>query len=90
MDAVDIHHAGADHPVDTAAMRPGFPRSQIDHPDNLVRISTFRHWKVTAWYQQRSARFAGMTPRQYLQGKSWSEKYKVGLIALRERGNPKP
>ncbi|MEW6256636.1 MAG: hypothetical protein AB1592_11815 [Pseudomonadota bacterium] len=82
----EVHHIVEQ----TAAMRSGFPRAQIDHPDNLVRISTLRHWEVTAWYQRRSDRFKGMTPRQYLQGKSWSEKYQVGLIALRERGILKP
>ncbi len=82
----EVHHIVEQ----TAAMRSGFSRSQIDHPDNLVRISTLRHWQVTGWYQQPEARFAGLTPRQYLQGKSWSEKYQVGLTALREHGILKP
>ena len=73
-----------------AEMRSGFPRSQIDHPDNLVRISTLRHWEVTAWYQQTEARFAGLAARQYFQGRSCSENYQVGLNALRERRMLKP
>jgi hypothetical protein len=61
----DIHHIVEQ----TSAEQDGFPRSQIDAPDNLVRIPTYKHWEVTAWYQTRSFKFDDLSPREYLRGK---------------------
>jgi hypothetical protein len=62
----DIHHI-----VEQAsAERDGYPRSMIDGPDNRVRIPTLKHRDITSWYQTRNKAFGGLSPRDYLHGKS--------------------
>ncbi len=74
----DIHHIVEQ----TSAERDGFPRSMIDDPDNLVRISTLKHWEINAWYQTPNDQFAGLTPREFLRGRAWDIRMGVGLDAL--------
>lgn len=78
----DIHHIVEQ----THAERDGYGRALIDHPANLVRISTLRHWEVTAWYTVVREEFGWQTARVYLRGKSWDVRYQIGLRALRETG----
>ncbi|MFZ0609903.1 MAG: hypothetical protein WAM75_19730 [Xanthobacteraceae bacterium] len=66
----------------TAAENDGFPHSMIDAPDNLVRIPTLKHWLITGWYQVPNPDFNWLSPREYLQGKSWDERVRVGKRAL--------
>lgn len=74
----------------TPAAQDGYPRSMIDSADNVVRIPTLKHWEITAWYQTRSDQFGGLSPREYLRGKSWEERRRVGLEALVRHGVLKP
>lgn len=67
----------------TAAELFGYPRSKIDAPDNLVLIPRMRHWEINAWFQTENASYGDMTPRDYLVGKDWDERTRVGLEALR-------
>lgn len=67
----------------TGARNAGFLNEKINARDNLVRISTIRHYDVTAWYGRRNAGFGGLSPREYLQDKSWETRRRVGLHALR-------
>ena len=67
-------------------MREGFPRSMYDGPLNLVGVPTFKHWEINRWFETKQDRYGGLTPREYLKGKSWEEKFRVGLIALIENG----
>jgi hypothetical protein len=76
----DVHHIVEQ----TAAERFGFTRSDIEHPENLVRIPRLRHYQITGWYMQESEKFDGLSPRAYLQDKDWAERYRVGLEALKE------
>jgi hypothetical protein len=88
-DAVSAPAAGYDihHIVEqTPAQQDGFDRALIDSPDNLVRIPTLKHWQITGWYTTRSKEFGGMTPRQYLRDKDWTERTRVGLKALIDHG----
>jgi len=74
----DIHHI-----VEQAqAEKDRYPRSMIDAPDNLVRVPTLKHWQITGWYMTRSERFGGLSPREYLRGKSWQERQAIGKEAL--------
>lgn len=68
------------------AVRGGYDRSRIDHPDNLVRISTLRHWQLTAWYQYTQPEYGSLSPRNYLRDKPWQTRYEIGLEALRKQG----
>jgi hypothetical protein len=62
----------------------------IDAPDNLVRIPTFKHWELNAWYQMPNDDFGGVSPRTYLRGKDWAERTRVGRKALADHGILKP
>ena len=82
----DIHHI-----VEQASAREdGFSASEVDGSDNLVRIPTLKHWEINAWYQERSDRFGGRSPREYLRGRSWDERRKIGLEALSRFGVLEP
>jgi hypothetical protein len=67
-----------------------FPRSMIDAPDNLARIPKFKHWQITGWYMTRNRAFGNVPPREYLRGKGWDERTRIGLDALRQYGVLKP
>jgi hypothetical protein len=75
----DIHHIVEQ----SAAERFGFTRSEIDHPENLVRIPRLQHYQITGWYGRGNEQFDGLSPRAYLQDKDWKERYRVGLDALK-------
>lgn len=74
----NIHHIVEQ----TSAAQDGFPQSMIDAPDNLVRIPTLKHWLISAWYSTQNDEFDGLSPRDYLRGKSWDERMRVGEYAL--------
>jgi hypothetical protein len=86
----------AHHIVEQAsAEEDGFPRSQIDAPKNLVRISTLKHWEITGWYMTKNEDYTNeygeiVSPREYLRQKDWKERTRVGLYALVRFGVLKP
>jgi hypothetical protein len=82
----NIHHIVEQKP----ARDEGFPDDMIDGPDNLVRIPTLRHWQINAWFQRGNDEFDGLSPREYLRGKSWDERRRVGIDALIRFGVLKP
>ncbi|ODS02534.1 hypothetical protein AUC71_14695 [Methyloceanibacter marginalis] len=65
-----------------SAYQDGFPRSAIDASDNLVRIPIVRHEEITGWFNTRNPRFGGRKPREYLRGRTWEERRKLGIEAL--------
>ncbi len=65
-----------------SAKDDGFPESMYDAPDNLARIPTLTHWLITGWYMTKNDEFGGVSPRDYLRGKSWDERVRVGKMAL--------
>lgn len=73
-----------------AAEKDGYRRSLIDGRDNLVLIPTLKHREITGWFQSRNKEFGGLSPREYLRGKSWDERRQVGLDALIDVGALKP
>jgi hypothetical protein len=76
----DIHHIAEQ----TAAERFGFTRSEVNDPENLVRVPRLRHYEITGWYGTANDRFDRLSPREYLQDKDWAERYRVGLEALKQ------
>lgn len=68
----------------------GFPRSQIDSRENIARIPTLKHQDITAWFNTMNKDFGGLSPRDYLRGRSWEERRDLGLFALRKFGVLKP
>lgn len=93
IDAVSEPKAGYQihHIVEqTAAEREGYPRDMIDAPGNLVRIPTWKHQEITAWYQTNNPDFEGMSPRKYLRDKPWTIKREVGIQTLIDKDVLKP
>ena len=82
----DVHHIVEQ----TSASRDGFPSSRVNAPENLVRIPRLKHWMITGWYQIPNEDYGSMPPRQYLRGKDWEERVRVGHEALMEAGVLKP
>lgn len=66
----------------TQARGEGYPESQINSPENLVRVPTLKHWEINAWMQTPNFSYDMLTPREYLRGKSWEEKRAFGLEVL--------
>jgi hypothetical protein len=77
-------------PSGLAGANEKFSDDLIDGPDNLVRIPTLKHWQINGWYGRRSDEFGGLSPRDYLRGKSWEERRRVGINALTRYGVLKP
>lgn len=79
----DIHH-----PVEqTPARSDGFPSSVVDGPGNRLSIPTLKHWQINGWYGRPNPQFKDendkiVSPRDYLRGKSWDERLRVGKKAL--------
>jgi len=78
----DIHHIVER----TSAEEQGFARAVINDPINLVRIPRLKHQEINAWYQTKNAEYGGLSPREYLSGRSWSVREAVGMRALRIHG----
>ncbi len=73
-----IHHVGEK----AQGATDGVPESVWNSPDNKVRVPTLKHWLITGWYMTKNKDFGGLSPRDYLRGKSWDEKIRVGREAL--------
>jgi hypothetical protein len=48
-----------------------------------VLIPTLKHWQLNGWYATKNDDFGDLSPRDYLKGKSWDERQRVGLMGLR-------
>jgi hypothetical protein len=82
----DVHHIVEQTP----ARNDGYADRIIDRADNLVLIPRYKHWEINSWFQTKDENLGGLTPRQYLQNKSWDERRYIGLKALRDVGVLKP
>jgi hypothetical protein len=79
------------HFVEKASAREdNFPESWIEGDDNILGIPTLKHWLLNAWYQTPQSAFGWMSPREYLRGRSWEERERVGRIGLVKVGVLKP
>src|SRR5580700_7254000 len=74
----NIHHVVEQTP----ARNDGYPEDMINGSDNLVRIPTLKHWQINGWYGERNEKYDYLSPREYLRGKSWEERVRVGKDAL--------
>lgn len=63
-----------------------FSRAQIEGVGNVVSVPKYRHHEITGWYSKKNPQFGGLSPRQYLQGRSWAEQVQMGHYALRRFG----
>lgn len=79
------------HIVERWAERDGMPPDKIYSPDNVVPIPKLKHWEINRWWDRPNGDFVDaqgnkLTPRQYLKGKTWEERYRFGLDVLRKFG----
>jgi hypothetical protein len=76
----EIHHI--------VELKPGFDTGfsvdQLNSPENLVEIPEIKHQQISDCYQTRNDEFGGLSPRDYLRGRSWDENWEVGIKALRK------
>jgi hypothetical protein len=78
----NIHHIVEQTP----ALQDGFSQSVVNSPENLVLVPTFTHWLITAWFATQNDEYGSLSPREYLRGKSWEERMRVGKQALIDFG----
>ncbi|WP_244431974.1 hypothetical protein [Rhodopseudomonas sp. B29] len=82
----DVHHINEV----AAALLDGYSLSQMNDPSNLVSIPRLKHYQITGWYSAPSVEFKGLSPREFLRGKSWEARREVDLRALRKFGALQP
>jgi hypothetical protein len=81
-----IHHIVEQTPAE----KEGFPLSRVHAPDNLVRIPTLKHEDINGWFGRPAEEFDWLAPRDYLRGKDWAERRRIGIRALIEHEVLKP
>jgi hypothetical protein len=83
------------HIVEQWSKDDGIPEEAIDSPGNIVRIPKLKHWEINSWLNSKNEQYLDsngkeLTPRQYIRGKTWGERYNFGLDVLRKFGVLKP
>jgi hypothetical protein len=83
------------HIVERWSRKDGIPEEWIESPDNIVPIPKLKHWEINSWLDTETSEFKDekgneMTPREYIRGKSWKERYQFGLDVLKRFGVLKP
>jgi hypothetical protein len=69
----------------SSAVSDGIPASQIEDSSNRVKIPALKRWELLAWFD-RPDMYGRLSPREYAKGKSWEERWQVGLEGLRVVG----
>ncbi|MGP9811889.1 hypothetical protein ACTZWT_10295 [Rhodopseudomonas sp. NSM] len=82
----DVHHINEVK----AAKLDGYSLLVINDPSNLVSIPRLKNYQITVWYSAPSVEFDGLSPGEFLRGKSWETRREVGLRALRKFGVLEP
>jgi hypothetical protein len=75
------------HVVEQGSEKDGIPRSMIDSPDNVVPVPRLKHWQINSWLGRPNSEFKDaedndISPREYLKGKTWEQRYRFGLDVL--------
>ncbi len=74
------------HIIEQGPQNGDVPPNVIDAPYNLARIPRYKHWQINKYYGQPQSECEGLTPREYLKGKSVEQRYQFGLAVLRKFG----
>jgi hypothetical protein len=75
------------HIVEQGRQNSDIPTEQIEAPENIVLVPTYKHWQITAYYGRRqNPSFGGLSPREGLRGKTFQERYAFGIETLRKFG----
>ena len=62
----EIHHIVEKAQADA----DGISESVWDAPENRVHVPALKHWEITGWYMTPNENYGGLSPRNYLKGKS--------------------
>ena len=76
-------HRDSDDPL---ANSNNFSDEELESDQNKVRIPYYKHQQITSFYRAPNKDYGGLTPREYLRGKSWDEQYETGLKVMRRFG----
>ena len=79
---VEVHRNSDDPP----AKSNNLSTEELERDASKVRIPYYGHRAISDFYSTPNDEFGGLTPREYLRGKSWDEKYKFGLETMRRFG----
>ena len=71
------------HIVERGPNEGKFSEEQLEGPENFVRIPYYKHRDISDFYSTNNECLGGMTPRQYLRGKSFAEQRQFGIDTLR-------
>jgi len=74
------------HIVEQGGQNSYLDQSEIQSGENIVRIPYYRHKDVQSYYQTPNPLLGGLTPREYLRGRSFQEQFEFGLKVLRDLG----
>lgn len=75
------------HIVEQGPQNKDIPDAQIEAPDNIALVPTYKHWQITAYYRRgKNPEFGGLSPREGLKGKTFQEKYDFGIKVLKVFG----
>ena len=61
-------------------------KALIQSDDNIVRIPEYKHIEINGFYQRPNEKLGGLSPREYLEGKSFEEQLEYGKDVLRQFG----
>lgn len=75
------------HVVERWSENDGIPPSMIYAADNEALIPILKHWEINGWLDEPNEEFKDqdgkkISPREYMKGKSWEERRRVGIDAL--------
>lgn len=82
----EIHHIVEE----ASALKDGFPNSIVNGPQNLVRLPKYKHQAITGWFARINEEYGELAPRDYLRGKSWDERFSIGIERMIEEEVLKP
>ncbi len=76
-------HRNSDDPL---ANSNSFSPDELESDANKVRIPYYAHRDISQFYSTPNDKYGGLSPREYLRGKSWDEQYQFGLNVMRDYG----
>jgi len=74
----DVHHIVEKD----SAKEDGFLLTRIESGQNRALIPKLKHWEITGWYMKHNKDYGGLSPREFLRGKSWEQRFEVGRHAM--------
>lgn len=74
------------HIVEAGPNNGLIPDALLQSRNNRVRIPYYAHRDISDFYSTPNRRYGGMTPRDFLRGKSFDEQYQLGLRIMQKFG----